>query len=403
MSSTIPTSSEGSGTATGRHVRPVARRQHITVIAATHPLTVGAAPFNAAMVAALRQHDDVDLISWTRPYPPLLYRGDTVDDASRPPRVEQATFMLDWAGPRTWRRAARRMRGNETAAVVIPWLHPVSAPPVSWLLRHAPPGAERIILCHNVSTHERVPLGNRITVRTLRHADRFVIHAPHQRDELAALGIAATPVVEAFHPRFVASDLAVQPSADAILGERARQGDPDLLLLCFGAVRPYKGVDIALEALPLVDPSLAVRLIVAGRFWEGRDALERIVTRLGIAHQVEFRDRYIDNEETALLFRSADAAVLPYRSASQSGVVGLAFAHDTPVVASRVGGLPQAVADGIDGVLVASEDPVALARGIERLARERSTLVKGVRRGQGAHSFERYAGLLAEAIRGAAQ
>ena len=87
---------------------------------------------------------------------------------------------------------------------------------------------------------------------------------------------------------------------------------------------------------------------------------------LGLASdRVEFRDRYISNEEAALLFGAADAAILPYRSASQSGVAQLSFAYGRPVIATSVGGLPAAVRHGQDGLLCEPDDPAALARAIE--------------------------------------
>jgi glycosyltransferase involved in cell wall biosynthesis len=370
----------------------------LAVIAATHPLTAGAAQFNAAMVGALRERGEVEFLSWRRLYPPLLYRGPATDAASRPPRVEPAEFLLDWADPRTWRAAVRRIEAFGARALVLPWLHPVMAPPYRWLLRHAPAGVARVVVCHNVVPHERVPLGERLTRSVLRHADLLVTHAPQQRAELLALGLGAKPVLESFHPRFVAADLAPEPSPAAVRAERARQGNPELSLLLYGAVRPYKGVDLALEALARVDPALRVRLVVAGRFWSGRADLEALVRRLGLEARVELRDGYVSNEETALLFGACDAALLPYRSASQSGVVALAFAHERPVVATRVGGLPAAVRDGEDGLLCAPDDPAALARAIERAARAHARLREGVRRGQAERSFGRYAELLAEAL-----
>jgi glycosyltransferase involved in cell wall biosynthesis len=375
-------------------VRPL----RFSVVATTHPLTVGAAPFNSAMVAALRRRAEVDFLSWRRPYPPLLYRGSVTDERSRPQRIEPAEFVLDWHDPRTWRRALRRIEAFRPDAVVIPWLHPVTAPPHSWLLRRIPQGVARVVVCHNVESHERVRLGTALTRATLRHADLLVTHAPHQRGELAALGLGRIEVAESFHPRFVAGDLAVQPSPDEVARERDRLGNPELLLLCFGAVRPYKGVDVALDALAHVDPRLDVRLVVAGRFWQGSAPFEERVRELGLDGRVELRDRYVSNEEAALLFRACDAAVLPYRSASQSGVVGLSFAHDRPVVATRVGGLPQAVRDGVDGLLCPPEQPAELARAIERLAVERERLTAGVRRGQDEQSFDRYADVLSRAV-----
>jgi len=370
----------------------------VSVIAAVHPLAVGAAPFNTAMVTALRRRAEVDVISWNRYYPPLLYRGAARDDVSLPPRVEEAAMLLDWADPRTWRAALRRVAEGEPRAVVFPWLHPVNAPPYRWLLRHTPSGCMRVVICHNVETHERVRLGGAITRSVLRHADLLVTHAAQQRDELARLGLAATPLLESFHPPFVASDLAAQPTQLEIDAERQRLGNPDVLLLAYGAVRPYKGVDLAVRALALLDRELDVRLVVAGRFWQTRKELEALIRELGLEARVDLRDRYVSNEETALLFGCCDAAILPYRSASQSGVAALAFAHGRPVIATRVGGLPEAVRDGVDGLLCPPGDTVALAQAIGRLAAEREWLTHGVRRGREERSFDRYAATLLEAL-----
>jgi glycosyltransferase involved in cell wall biosynthesis len=380
--------------------QPGAAAAPLTVIAATYPLTVGAAPFNTAMVAAMRRRGPVDFISWRRMYPPLLYRGIDRDEHSRPPHVEPAAFMLDWHNPLTWRRALHRIERFAPKAVVLPWIHPVMAPPHRWLLRHLPSGIRRVVICHNIVQHERVRLSVSLTRSTLRHADLLVTHAPQQRLELEELGLGDIPVLEAFHPLFVPEDLAAKPSPAAIAAERARQGEPDLSLLCYGAVRPYKGVDLAIKALAGVDRALAVRLVVAGRFWEGRNELRELVDQLGLGDRVELRDRYVSNEETALLFEASDAAILPYRSATQSGVAALAFAYGRPVIATKVGGLRAAVSNGETGLLCAPEDPAALARAIERMALERTRLGGGLRALSAARSFDRYAELIEEHLHG---
>jgi len=369
-----------------------------SVVAAVYPLAAGGAQFNGAMAKAMARSGAVDVLSWRRLYPPLLFRGQVVD-TSTPVELPQASFVLDWHDPRTWRRAARRIVAFEPAAVVLPWLHPVMAPPYRYLLRHAPKTAARVVICHNVTLHEPVPGARWISRSALRHADLLVTHAPQQREELAELGLASTPVLEAFHPRFDAADLAPPPSGEACAAERARHGDPDLLLLTFGSIRPYKGVDLALDALARVDPALRVRLVIAGRSWGSARPLREQASRLGLDGRVEFRDRFVPNEEAALLFGAADASLLPYRSATQSGVVQLSFAYGTPVVATRVGGLPAAVEHGVDGLL-SEPDPDALASAIEELGSRREELAAGVRASAGATSFDRYCELLDHAVLG---
>src|SRR6516164_8401693 len=102
MSATAPA-------AAGRLQRRAGAGVPLGVIAAVHPLTGGAAQFNTAMVAALRVDGPVELLSWRRMYPPLVYRGQDRDDRSSPPQQERADFVLDWHDPRTWRDALRRL------------------------------------------------------------------------------------------------------------------------------------------------------------------------------------------------------------------------------------------------------------------------------------------------------
>jgi len=373
------------------------RAPRVTVIAAVQPLITGAAHFNTAMVAALRKRAAVDVISWRRMYPPLLYRGPVRDEQVER-QTEGAAFVLDWHDPRTWREAARRVSAYEPDLLVIPWLHPIATTQCRWLLRKAPRRTRSVVVCHNVTPHEPFHGSALLTRTALRHADCLVTHSRRQRSELAALGLGCVPTVDAFHPRFVASDLAAPPKKAAIAAERRRHGNPELLLLCFGAIRPYKGVDLALEALALVDPTLSVRLVVAGRFWSSESPYRRLVEQLDLGDRVELRGGYVPDDEAAVLFGAADGVLLPYRTASQSGVIQLAYAHGRPVIATAVGGIPEAVNDGEDGLLCARDDPHALARAIERMAREKDRLTAAVERRRESHSFERYAELLTGAI-----
>jgi glycosyltransferase involved in cell wall biosynthesis len=368
---------------------PTPARPRLCVIAQTKPDVAGAAEFNTEMVAALAAHADVELIGWRRLYPPLPRRG--ADHGAVP--SGDGDRRLSWSDPRTWRAVARRIARSAPDAVVLPWLHPVMAPPYRYLLRHVPPGVSRIVICHNVLPHERTPLAAQLTRSVLRHADTLVIHAPQQRDELLALGVDPARICDAYHPRFrVAGGPCSAPAAR----------DGELRLLCFGAVRPYKGVEDAVAAMSLVDGSLSVRLVVAGRFWNGTARLAALVERLGVGERVELRDGYVPDHEVGLLFEWCDAAILPYRSATQSGVVQLAFAHGRPVIATAVGGLPAAVRDGVDGILCPPGNAGSLARAIEHMAGHHAEFQRWVDADPWEHSFDRYAQLLVGCVVGAA-
>jgi glycosyltransferase involved in cell wall biosynthesis len=366
----------------------------IAVVAPVHPQVSGGAQFNTAMVGGLRELGPVLALSWRRLYPPLIHRRDALDLESRPTRLEEADHLLDWADPRTWRKAVREIEAARASAVILPWLHPVMAPPYLYLLQALRKRVRRVVICHNVLPHDPVPLARPITQAVLRRADLLVTHAHDQHRDLEALRLTHIPAVDSFHPTFDAPDLCRLPTAGEIAAERARQGNPDLSLLAFGAIRPYKGIDLALEALALLPRTENVRLTVAGVFWDGGEALRRQVSELGLADKVELRDGFVANEEAALLFGAADASVLPYRSATQSGVVQLSFGFGVPVIATAVGGLPEAVSDGRDGILCAPHDPQALATAIQRMQKERKELAAGVRTTDHERSFRHYGELI---------
>jgi glycosyltransferase involved in cell wall biosynthesis len=373
---------------------------HPIVIVKTMPPQVEAtAQFNASLWRALDARTQTHVVGWRNIYPRVPGRTVVREPASVRPWTPRPDHLLAWHDPRTWRRASRRIAELEPRAIVLAWLHPVMAPPYRYLLSNLPAGTSGVVVCHNVLPHERVPLAARLTSSALSKADVLVTHAPDQRRELERLGISTERIQELFHPRYVPSELADPPSRAAVAAERARH-DADLVLLVYGAVRRYKGVDLTLEAMARMHPDARVKVIVAGRFGEGADELAALRARLGMEKRVEFRPGYVSDRETAVLFSACDAVLMTYRSATQSGVCQLAFGFGKPVIATRVGGLPAAVRDGVDGLLC-DPNPAAIAATIHVFAARRGELTDGVEPNPYETSFDRYAGLLLERIDGA--
>lgn len=357
---------------------------------AVPPLLVGAAAFNAALASELSRLGELRLISWRRPYPPFLYRRGV---RGNEPTFQPAEFLVDWLERRTWRDAVQKWRAHRAEALLLPWLHPIWAPQYRWILRRRP--APAAVICHNVLPHEPVPLLRQVTRAALSRADLFVTHGPQQAGELAELGLGSTPVLELFHPRFPVTR---SEDVGAQLALRRACGDPAVLLLMYGAVRPYKGLDLALGALAhLLADGIDAHLLVAGRFWESPQRYGDLVRRYELGGRVTFESRYIPDDETAVMFATADLTLLPYRSASQSGVAQLALAYGCPVVATAVGGLPSAMRDGEEGVLT-DPSPESIADGVRRAIAQLPVLRETCARARHDRSFARYAELLIAAL-----
>lgn len=137
------------------------------------------------------------------------------------------------------------------------------------------------------------------------------------------------------------------------------------VILFFGYIRPYKGLDILLKAFGEVRKKIRdAVLLIAGEAKEPFQKYEKLMEHLGISHAVKSFIGYVPLEQVPVYFSSADIVVLPYRHIYQSGVVHLAFGFQKPVIVTRVGGLPETVEHGKTGFVVSPEDPQALANAI---------------------------------------
>jgi glycosyltransferase involved in cell wall biosynthesis len=148
--------------------------------------------------------------------------------------------------------------------------------------------------------------------------------------------------------------------------------EPDAeVALFFGYVRRYKGLDVLLSAWPRVRERRPVTLLVAGEFYEDEAPYRALARAAGGEPQVRLLDRYLPDDEVEAVFRAADVAVLPYRSATQSGVTHVAYALGVPVITTDVGGLAETVTAGETGLVVPPGDPEALADAVVRFFEQR--------------------------------
>jgi glycosyltransferase involved in cell wall biosynthesis len=348
----------------------------IGLVGPAAPWAGGVVRFTSDLAAQLRLRGDVHWLSWRTPRrrPPP---GTELDrSAAADSSADAVLGLLDHA---SWRAAGRRLRA--CPAIVLTVSHPLLLIPYrSLITAYRQAGGRVVMVCHNVLPHERAPLAGAFSGRLLGLADTVLVHAASEVALAARLSSSAR-IVEAFHPALPAATWSPPPA-------RAQ-------LLAFGYVRPYKGIEDLLAALVLV-PEAELRVV--GRFWEPVGRYARLVERLGLAQRVRLEDRYVPDAEVPALLAACDVVVCPYRQASQSGVVHLAYAHGRPVVATRVGGLAQAVVDRRTGALADPGDAGALADAIRRaLALPRSVAEPAIRAVLAERTWERYADLVMDA------
>lgn len=324
----------------------------ITFIGPVPPFCSGIAQHGGFLTAALSRRADVTVLSWQHQYPKLLFRHRQRDATATPHPT--ARFNLRWWDPLSWWRAGRIARHSDVLALT--WTTPFHALPYRVIMWAAGSTPRRVAVVHNAVPHERLPLQRPLTRWVLGHCDGLVDHASTVAEEVGRLDLDVEAVTTPMPPLI---EVIPHPMPEA---------DP-LRLLFFGFVRPYKGLDVALDALVLLgEHGIRPRLSVVGEFWEDVEPWHRRIDDLGLGDQVELHPGYVPDAEVSDLLAAHHAVLLPYRSASQSGIVPVAMSAGRPVIATAVGGIIETVTDGVNGTLADPGDPKSLASAIERCA-----------------------------------
>jgi glycosyltransferase involved in cell wall biosynthesis len=328
----------------------------ICLIAPVPPFRGGIAKYCYALAQELEKRHDLLLMSYTRQYPVLLYGKKSQLDLQIS-REEIATgfkrlsYDIDSASIGSWLATSEKIAAFNPDLVILPWWVTYWAPMYAYLLSALKRrGIKVVFICINVFEHEDNALKKSVAKFILGRVDSLIVHSEQEKCTLLELNPKAT-VKKHLLPLFEYDSSAVS------------RRDKKLHLLFFGFVRPYKGLDVLLNAIGMLKEH-DVSLLIAGEFWRDKEDYLRLINDLGIAENVEIIDRYVTDTEMSQFFSWADLVVLPYRRSVTSGVIATAYGFKKPVLATNVGGFNEVIQDGCTGKIVASADPQALADGI---------------------------------------
>ena len=332
----------------------------IALVGPTHPYKGGVAAHTTQTAHELAAAGHrVDLVSWSRLYPRRLYPGEQAVPGGGPdlPPYPGTTRPLRWDRPGTWWRTGRSLRGHDLVVIVM--VVPAQVPALLTLARAAR-GRPRIeVIAHNVLPHETHPGARFLVARMLRSADGVLVHSAEQARLGLTLG-AREVRVTALPPHLPGG-----PPPRPLPARPARAGGEPVRVLALGMVRPYKGVDLLLEAAQGVPD---VTITVAGEQWGAAgERVRELAARPALAGRVRISAGYLPGAEVPALLGGHDVLALPYRHGTASQNVLLAHAYGLPVLASRAGTFGEQVRDGVDGLLVPPGDVPALTAALQRL------------------------------------
>ncbi len=344
-------------------MNPVQKK--VVIIGPAHPLRGGLATFDQRLCRAfLEAGYDASIFSFSLQYPGFLFPGTTQYADGPAPEGIKIFSVINSIHPLNWLHVGRLLRVMKPDLIVVRFWLPLMGPALGTILRRAKKNKHTrvVAITDNVIPHEKRPGDKPFTRYFLGACDAFVTMSEKVMHDLRSFE-KVKPARQVLHPLYDNfGDPVSKESARTHLGLAANQQ----LLLFFGFIRPYKGLDILLKAMALLIEKMPnLKLLVAGEFYEDAAPYHQLIQSLGISEQLILRTDFIPDDQVKYYLCAADGVVQPYRNATQSGVTPLAYHFEIPMIVTNVGSLPDLVPHEKAG-LVTSPDPEALAAAICR-------------------------------------
>ncbi len=351
--------------------------------------------YTGMMCRELSKKYDVSMVSFQMQYPSFLYKKEQKDYNNNSFAVKNTEFLIHTANPFNIIKTAKKIRTGKPDMVIIQWWHPYFAPCYRILERYLKQ-TKIVFICHNVFPHEKFPMSKKLTYMVLKHGDAFIVQSKTDQSDLLGLKPDAvqkwTP-----HPSYQAFKMEGihKKQARELIGIDTNQK----VILFFGFVREYKGLKYLIRAMPdIVSGIKEIKCLIVGDFGPDKSQYMELIEEMKCREYIEVTEGYIPDKEVEKYFAACDLVVLPYETATQSGIVQIAYGFEKPVVATRTGGLPDVVFDGKTGYLVEPKNSRELSAAVIRYFTENKEeeFCENIRKEAYKYSWERMGEVIEE-------
>jgi len=334
----------------------------IAYLSTFYPYRGGIAQFNASLYRALEKEHQVKAFTFTRQYPEFLFPGKTQmvtekDNADKIP----AERLLDTVNPLTTGVTAKAIKKIQPDILLMKYWMPFFAPSLGAVAGKMKSKTKSIAILDNVIPHEKHFYDIPLTKYFLNRCDGFVVMSESVKKDLLSLNPDAKYILH-HHPYY---DHFGNKEEISTAREKLNIGKDQKVLLFFGFIRGYKGLDILLEAFKNAPSDYT--LVIAGEPYEDFAKYQPALDGLKAQGKniVDFI-RYIEDHEVPILFSASDVCVLSYKSATQSGIASIAMHFDLPMIVTNVGGLPEEVENGKTGMITPEVNASSVWKSIEQ-------------------------------------
>lgn len=331
----------------------------------------GIASFNERLAREFQaQGYQVTIYTFSLQYPSFLFPGKTQYSEQPAPADLHIEVCINSMNPLNWISVGRKIRDAKPDLVLVRYWLPLMGPCLGTILRIIKGNKHSKLICiaDNIIPHEKRPGDKPFTQYFVGPLDGFVTMSAKVLADLKQF--TQTRAVQAVHPLYDNfGDPVSKQIAKAHLGISLEQP----LILFFGFIRKYKGLDLLLEAMGLLneqaktDTSMLIpKLLIAGEFYDAEAGYQTQIDQLGIRDLLILKTDFIADDQVRYYLSAADFVIQPYKNATQSGVTPLAYHFEKPMLVTNVGGLADMVPDGKVG-LVVEPTAIAIAEAVKKL------------------------------------
>lgn len=346
----------------------VQQAKNIIIIGPAHPLRGGLASFNERLALEFKsQGHQVSIYTFSLQYPGFLFPGTTQYSSEPAPSGIKINVAINSVNPFNWIKIGNRIKKEKPDVILVRYWLPFMGPCLGTILRIVKKNKHTKIVClaDNIIPHEKRIGDMAFTKYFLKPIDAFITMSEKVMADLKQFA-PLKPARHVSHPLYdnFGAKISKQEAR-----EKLKIDNGQLILLFFGFIRKYKGLDILFDAMKILKSSnvqrstLNVKLLVAGEFYEDRKPYDEQVKRLGIEDELILHTEFISDSNVKYYLCASDVVVQPYRSATQSGVTPLAYHFEIPMIITNVGGLPSMVPDNKVG-LIAEPNAASIAEKI---------------------------------------
>ena len=318
----------------------------IVLVGPFPPYRGGISMFNHSLAKELEKKHDVHRISFSLQYPKILFPGKTQYFNFE---GDSAKELINSINPISWIKTANYIKKLSPDLIVFQYWMPYFAPAFNSIVKHVKKdcNVKVMVNCNNIKSHEPKTGDNLLTKLFFKNCDLFMVMSSVVEEQLNSL-VTKPNYKKSPHPIYeiFGNQVSKKNARDEL-----KLGD-EKIILNFGLVRDYKGLDILINAAKIIKNKINnFKILVVGECYGDKQKYLKLAQRNNVADVIDFRFGFVPNEIVNFYFCASDLVVLPYKSASQSGIVPIAYHFNRPVIVTNVGGLPEVVEIGKSGLV----------------------------------------------------